>query len=81
MAHSLLRTVFIGSLVLALLGGVLLIAWQALGLILGSGGIVGGPNGVFKTVLCIASSVSAVAAYLLLYAKPRVEQPNQETVR
>lgn len=65
MIRSILHTLFIASLVVALLGGVALIGLQAVGLVAGSQALVVGPNGLFKTILCVAASVSAVTAYLL----------------
>jgi len=67
MTRSILHTVFIASLVVALLGGLALIGLQAVGLVAGSEALVVGPNGLFKTVLCIAASTSAVTAYLLTH--------------
>ena len=69
MLHRIARTVFIASLSTALAGGVLLIVWQALGLAAGDAGILTAPNGIFKTVLCIAASVSSIAAYVLVHVK------------
>ncbi|GER23901.1 hypothetical protein NCCP1664_23960 [Zafaria cholistanensis] len=71
MLHRIARTVFTASLATALLGGVLLILWQALGLAAGDAGILTAPNGVFKTVLCIAASVASIAAYILVHVKQR----------
>lgn len=65
MTRSILRTVFIASLVVALLGGLALIGLQAAGLVVGSQALVVAPNGLFKTILCLAASTSAVTAYLL----------------
>lgn len=69
MLHRIVRTTFIASLATALIGGVVLIAWQSLGLAAGDAGILTAPNGVFKTILCIAASVASVAAYLLVHVK------------
>ncbi|EMY32742.1 hypothetical protein D477_018571 [Arthrobacter crystallopoietes BAB-32] len=69
MLHRIARTAFIASLTTALAGGVLLIAWQALGLATGDAGILTAPNGIFKTVLCIAASIASIAAYLLVHVK------------
>jgi hypothetical protein len=69
MLHRIARTVFIASLSTALAGGVLLIVWQALGLAAGDAGILTAPNGIFKTVLCIAASASSIAAYVLVHVK------------
>ncbi|MER7558971.1 hypothetical protein ABTZ46_18655 [Nocardioides sp. NPDC126508] len=67
MTRSILHTLFIASLVVALLGGLVLIGLQAVGLVAGSQALVVGPNGLFKTILCIAASTSAVTAYLLTH--------------
>ncbi|OIJ24374.1 hypothetical protein [Nocardioides luteus] len=67
MTRSILHTLFIASLVVALLGGLALIGLQAVGLVVGSQTLVVGPNGLFKTILCVAASISAVTAYLLTH--------------
>ncbi|MFE6508202.1 hypothetical protein ACFVDI_11375 [Nocardioides sp. NPDC057767] len=67
MIRSILHTLFVASLVVALLGGVALIGLQGVGLAVGSEALVVSPNGVFKTVLCVAASISAVTAYLLTH--------------
>jgi hypothetical protein len=69
MLHRIVRTTFIASLATALIGGVVLIAWQGLGLAAGDAGILTAPNGVFKTILCIAASIASIAAYLLVHVK------------
>lgn len=65
MIRSLFRVVFVASLAVALLGGLLFVLVQAGGMVAGDGGIVDGVNGMFKTVLCVAASLSAVAAYVV----------------
>lgn len=67
MYRSILHKVFVFALALALVGGVVFVLWQALGLALGSAAILTAPNNVLKTVLCIAASVASIAAYLLLH--------------
>lgn len=67
MTRSILHTLFIVSLVVALLGGLALIGLQAVGLAVGNQALVVGPNGLFKTILCVAASISAVTAYLLTH--------------
>ena len=67
MTQSILRTVFIASLVVALLGGLALIGLQAVGLVIGNQALLVGPNGLFKTILCVAASTSAVTAYLVTH--------------
>jgi len=78
MLHRIARTAFIASLAAALAGGVLLIAWQVLGLAAGDAGILTSPNGVFKTVLCIAASVASIAAYVLTHVKAARPAPKPE---
>ena len=70
MFTTITRTVFVTALALALIGGLVLIGWQSLGLLVGSGVTVSAPNGVFKTVICVAASIAAVAAYLLTHVTP-----------
>ncbi|NKX55517.1 hypothetical protein [Arthrobacter mobilis] len=69
MLHRIARATFIASLAAALAGGVLLIAWQILGLAAGDAAILTAPNGLFKTILCIAASISSIAAYVLVHVK------------
>ena len=69
MAYSIMRTIFIISAALALLGGLAFVGCQAIGLVLAAPSLVDGPNGIFKTILCIAGSVAAIAAFLLDYLK------------
>ncbi|MGY0388064.1 hypothetical protein ACWZJV_13935 [Nocardioides sp. WG-D5] len=73
MTRSILHTLFVSSLVVALLGGLALIGLQAVGLVVGSQALVVGPNGLFKTILCVAASIAAVAAYLLTHVGPEVK--------
>ncbi|WP_328528167.1 hypothetical protein OG984_21220 [Nocardioides sp. NBC_00368] len=73
MTRSILHTLFVSSLVVALLGGLALIGLQAVGLVVGSQALVVGPNGLFKTVLCVAASIAAVAAYLLIHVGSEVK--------
>lgn len=69
---TLTRATFTTALTVALLGGLALIAWQSVGLVVGSGAVVTAPNGVFKTVICVAASIAAIAAYLLTLVVPPV---------
>ncbi|MFL4473936.1 hypothetical protein ACIPVK_08060 [Paeniglutamicibacter sp. MACA_103] len=79
MIHRITYATFVASLATALLGGVLFVAWQALGLAFGNAYLLTSPNGVFKTVLCIAASIASVAAYVLVHAKSA--RPAPEGVR
>lgn len=58
------------TLLVAVFGGIALIISQLFGLVFGVEALLTLPNGVFKTTLCIAASVSALAVYFLLYIKP-----------
>jgi hypothetical protein len=78
MLHRIARTAFIASLATALAGGVLLIAWQVLGLAAGDAGILTAPNGIFKTALCIAASTASIAAYVLTHVKAARPAPKSE---
>lgn len=78
MLTTLTRTTFVTALATALLGGVALIAWQGAGLVAGSGSTVTEPNGTFKTVICVAASVAAIAAYLLTHVLPGARSAGEE---
>lgn len=67
MYRLILQKIFVMSLAVALCGGVVLVLWQSVGLAAGSSAVLTAPNGIFKTVLCIAASAASIAAYLLLY--------------
>jgi hypothetical protein len=69
MIHRITYATFVVSLATALLGGLLFVLWQVVGLAIGNAGLLTSPNGVFKTVLCIAASIASVAAYILVHAK------------
>lgn len=73
MTRSILHILFVSSLIVALLGGLALIGLQAVGLVVGSQTLVVGPNGLFKTILCVAASIAAVAAYLLTHVGSEVK--------
>lgn len=67
------ETVFVLSLAALLLGGVVFVAGQAAGLVLGQGSWLSFINDTVKTPICIAASVCAIAGFLLSY-KRREEQ-------
>ena len=65
MTRKIMQKIFVISLAVAILGGLALVVWQVVGLIVGNGAIIEAPSGVFKSVLCIASAVASVAAFML----------------
>ncbi|MEY9259373.1 hypothetical protein ABH903_002405 [Brevibacterium epidermidis] len=69
-------TVFLASIGVAVLGGILLVVCQLIGLVFDAEPLVTAPNGVFKTTLCIAASVSSLAVYFLVYVKPVGKETN-----
>ncbi|MCV7287667.1 hypothetical protein H7J87_20280 [Mycolicibacterium wolinskyi] len=80
MAYSITRSIFVISAALALLGGLVFVGCQAIGLVFGAQSLVEGPNGIFKTMLCIAGSVGAIAAFLLGYLKRDVPAESENGV-
>lgn len=82
MIYSFTRTAFAVSLVVALLGGIALVATQTLGLFIGDQELLTAPNRVFKIVLCLAASLAAIAGYLLGHVKrdgPQAPEPPAPT--
>ncbi|MEV4901169.1 hypothetical protein AB0K08_07460 [Citricoccus sp. NPDC055426] len=65
-----MNPIFVVSISVAVLGGLLLVASQALGMITGQVALLEVFNGWFKTVLCIAASIASIAVYFTLYARP-----------
>ncbi|BBX32313.1 hypothetical protein MMAG44476_34079 [Mycolicibacterium mageritense DSM 44476 = CIP 104973] len=80
MAYSITRIIFVISAALALLGGLVFVGCQAIGLAVGAPALVDGPNGIAKTILCIAGSVAAIAAFLLGYLKHEVPVAHEKGV-
>ena len=70
--HQTRRTVeiiFVLSLAALLLGGVVLVAGQAIALIAGQGAWLEFLNDSVKTPMCIAASMCAIAGFLLNYQR------------
>ncbi|MFJ5861882.1 hypothetical protein ACIQCM_10705 [Pseudarthrobacter sp. NPDC092439] len=61
------QAVFVLTLLLLLLGGVMFVAGQAVALAAGQGQWLEFFNTTFKDPMCIAASVCAVAGFLLTY--------------
>lgn len=72
--QKLVYTVFLVTIAVAVFGGILLVLSQLIGLIFGFESLVSAPNGWFKTVLCIAASISSLAVYFLVYVKPTASE-------
>ncbi len=72
------ETVFVITLGVLLIGGVLFVAGQAAGLVAGQGGWLEFFNNVIKPPICIAASICAVAGFLLSYKRPRKQAPQHQ---
>lgn len=72
------QAVFVITLGVLLAGGVLFVAGQALGLLVGQGSWLTFLNEFFKPGMCIAASVCAVAGFLLGYKSPKAADVKQE---
>lgn len=78
-----IQGIFVLTLALLLLGGVVFVTGQALALIAGQGDWLKFFNDAFKPPLCIAASVCAIAGFLLSYRheqKP-VQTPPKAAMR
>lgn len=64
------ETVFVITLGALLVGGVLFVAGQAAGLLIGQNSWLEFFNTFIKPPICIAASVCAVAGFLLSYRRP-----------
>ncbi|MFF1882230.1 hypothetical protein ACFVVC_12270 [Pseudarthrobacter sp. NPDC058196] len=70
--------VFAATLAALLVGGVLFVAGQAVGLVAGQNAWLEFFNASIKPVICIAASVCAVAGFLLSYGRPRKPSQHQQ---
>jgi len=69
MLHRILLGIFVLTLAIALAGGILLVLAQTVALVAGQGTWLSVLNDTAKTPVIIASSVCAVAGFLLSYRK------------
>ena len=67
--RQLMTGLFVLAIAVAGLGGLLMVAVQAVGLVAGQAILVDALNGGFKTMLCVAASVASIAVYLTLYTR------------
>jgi hypothetical protein len=74
-----INAVFVISLAVLLIAGIVFVAGQALALITGQGGWLAVLNEAVKGPACIAASVCAIAGFLLSYKPPaKQNNPQQE---
>jgi hypothetical protein len=71
-------TVFVLTLGALLIGGVLFVAGQAVGLVGGHNEWLEFFNAYVKPAICIAASMCAVAGFLLSYQRPQKQAQQQQ---
>ena len=78
-----IQAIFVVTLALLLLGGVVFVAGQVIALIAGQGDWLQFFNDAFKPPLCIAASVCAIAGFLLSYKhqQKKVKAPQEAATR
>lgn len=78
-----IEVIFVLTLALLLLGGVVFVAGQAIALIAGQGDWLQFFNDAFKPPLCIVASACAIAGFLLSYKhqQKKVEAPQEVAAR
>jgi len=74
------QAVFVITLGVLLAGGVLFVAGQAVGLVVGQGSWLIFLNEFFKPGMCIAASICAVAGFLLSYRSSQDADVKPEAV-
>ena len=82
--HPIRRAVealFVITLAVSLLGGIVFVAGQALALIAGQGAWLGFFNDAVKTPMCITASLCAIAGFLLSYRRQDQDQPQEASTR
>ena len=74
-----INAVFVGSLAVLLVAGIVFVAGQALALVTGQGEWLAALNEGVKGPACIAASVCAIAGFLLSYKQTaKQNHPQQE---
>jgi hypothetical protein len=77
-----INAIFVISLALLLIAGIVFVAGQALALITGQGDWLAVLNEAVKGPACIAASVCAIAGFLLSYKRRQnLEQPQEAGAR
>ena len=75
------NAVFVASLALLLIAGIVFVAGQALALVTGQGEWLAALNEGVKGPGCIAASVCAIAGFLLSYRQPAKQNHPQQEAR
>ncbi|WP_087871846.1 hypothetical protein [Arthrobacter globiformis] len=75
------NAVFVASLALLLIAGIVFVAGQALALVTGQGEWLEALNEGVKAPACIAASVCAIAGFLLSYRQPAKQNHPQQEAR
>jgi hypothetical protein len=74
-----IEVIFVLTLAALLVGGVVFVAGQALGLVFGQGALLEFFNATVKAPICIAASACAIAGFLLSYQRHQEHaQPQEE---
>ncbi|RDV09988.1 MULTISPECIES: hypothetical protein [unclassified Arthrobacter] len=79
--HTIRRAIevlFVLTLAALLLGGIVLVAGQAIALVAGQGHWLTLLNDTIKAPMCIAASICAIAGFLLSYKRHQNQEQPQE---
>lgn len=76
-----IEAIFVVSLAVLLIAGIVFVAGQALALVTGQGGWLAVLNEAVKGPACIAASVCAIAGFLLSYRNPTKQNSPQQEAR
>ena len=79
--RHIVNAIFVVSLALLLIAGIVFVAGQALALITGQGDWLAVLNEAVKGPACIAASVCAIAGFLLSYKAPAQQNNPQQEAR
>ena len=73
-----IAVIFVLTLAALLLGGMMLVAGQAIALIAGQGAWLEFLNDSIKTPMCIAASICAIAGFILNYNRYQKQGPTPQ---
>jgi membrane protein implicated in regulation of membrane protease activity len=77
-ARRFVEAVFVLTLAVLLLGGVLFVMGQAIAVIVGQGSWLVFLNDTVKPLICIAGSICAIAGFLLSYKRLQKHETSRE---